>query len=151
MSWERPDAATIFRAIESYLRTVYGDAGAPKPVRDRVEKLRAAPAGKLLDCDVFECDDRAAPARYALRLGNKAYPHMKLVIERAPDGKSHLFRADTHDRHIRPRPDSKEYAAFTQLMQANQQAAAEVEAAWAKEGIATFKEYLRRDLARRGM
>jgi hypothetical protein len=71
------------------------------------------------------------------------------VIERSPDGRAHLFRADTHDRHIRPKPESREYAAFTELMKQNQSLAEQIEAAWAERGLNTFKSYLRRDLASR--
>jgi hypothetical protein len=74
---------------------------------------------------------------------------MKMVIERSPDGRSHLFRADTHDRHIRPKPDSREYAAFTELMKMNQTLAEQIEGDWAERGLNTFKSYLRRDLASR--
>ena len=150
MASSRPAAAVVFAAIDAYLRTVYGSAGPPSAVRDRVATLRAAPAEELFDSPVFERDPaNQPPARFALRLGNKFYPHMKLVIERSPDGRSHLFRADTHDRHVRPPAGSREHAQFCQLMELNQKAAEAVEAEWARLGVPTFKEYLRQDLARR--
>ena len=74
---------------------------------------------------------------------------MKLVIERAPDGRGHLFRADTHDKHIRPNPQSREGRAFAELMAMNQKFAEAIEAEWASRGLATFKQFLREDLARR--
>mgnify|MGYP000446834360 CR=1 FL=1 len=55
------------------------------------------------------------PIRYALRLGNLSYPHMKLIIDRSPDGKGYLLRADTHDAHIQPKAGSREQAAFPLL------------------------------------
>ena len=85
----------------------------------------------------------------SLRLGNPWYPHMKLTIERAPDGKTSLFRADTHDRHIHVGPESPEYAAFCQMMEKNQSLASRIEAAWESGGLPTFKSFLRQDLARR--
>ena len=149
MNWPRPSAPVVYAAIDAYLRTIYGAAGPPSAVRDRVATLRAAPPEDLFDSPVFEPDPAQPPARFALRLGNKFYPHMKLVIERSPDGRSHLFRADTHDRHVRPPPGSREHAQFCQLMELNQKAAEAVEAEWARLGVPTFKEYLRQDLARR--
>jgi hypothetical protein len=139
-------------AVDAYVTVSYGGGGpssAPSAVRQRLETLRACPAEQFFDCPVFEPDDKQSPTRYALRLGNAFYPHMKLVVERSPDGKTFLFRADTHDRHIRPAPESREYKAFCELMQMNQKSAEAVEVEWAKRGVPTFKEYLRRDLERR--
>jgi hypothetical protein len=115
----------------------------------RLDTLRAAPPESFFDSPVLERDDQRPPARYALRLGNHFYPHMKLVIERAPNGRACLFRADTHDRHIRPAPDSRDYKAFAELMAKNQALSEQIESEWAKRGVPTFKEYLRQDLARR--
>jgi len=89
------------------------------------------------------------PVRLSLRLGNQWYPHMKLVVEQAPDGQTSLFRADTHDRHIQVDPSSKDYAAFCELSQKNQSLAGRIEAIWESNALPTFKSFLRNDLARR--
>jgi hypothetical protein len=94
-------------------------------------------------------DNRDGPARYALRLGNRHYPHMKLVIDRAPDGRSYLLRADTHDAHCQPRPGSRESAAFAELARQNRAVAEAIEARWEAVGLPTFKKFLRDDLERR--
>jgi hypothetical protein len=94
-------------------------------------------------------DNRDGPARYALRLGNRHYPHMKLVIDRAPDGRSYLLRADTHDAHCQPRPGSRESAAFLELARQNRAIAEAIEARWEAVGLPTFKKFLRDDLERR--
>jgi hypothetical protein len=99
---------------------------------------------------VFEREAASpSPGKYSLRLGNRHYPHMKLVVERAPDGRGYLMRADTHDAHVRPAPGSRDYAVFIQLMELNRQVADQIEAAWEGQGIPTFKSFLREDLARR--
>jgi hypothetical protein len=167
MSWAKPPPTLVWDAIRAYLEVVYGAGAsttspaaaagsstpaspqAPTAVRDRLDTLRATPPGDFFDSPVFERDDPKTPTRYALRLGNKLYPHMKFVIERSPDGRTFLFKADTHDQHIRPKPESREYRAFTELMKLNQQTAEGVEAEWARRGMPTFKGYLRQDLARR--
>jgi hypothetical protein len=117
----------------------------------RLETLRNTPPDSFYECPVFERDNAGGkpPTRYAIRLGNKVYPHMKIVIEPAPHGGGHLFRADTHDRHIRPAPTSREYKSFCELMETNQALAEEIEAEWARMGLATFKQFLRQDLAAR--
>src|SRR5688500_15069207 len=151
MSWEKPSPAQVWRAIETYLAVAYGRAAPPAAVRTRLDALRSADEATFYDNASLERDAKEQPAaKYALRLGNPVYPHMKLVIEPSPDGRSHLFRADTHDQHVRPAPESKEHAMFCQLMDANQKFAQAIDDGWAKAGVPTFKEYLRRDLERRG-
>lgn len=163
-AWERPDPRTVWRAIESYLRHAYpppggasaGGAAAPTPpsaVRTRLETLRSTPEAVFYQCPVLE---RAGgepgdpfPNRYSLRLGNRLYPHMKLVIDRAPDGRSYLLRADTHDSHCQPRPGSPEQAAFAELSRHNRELADRIESAWEADHLPTFKQFLRDDLARR--
>ena len=151
MSWEKPRVEDVWQAIDAYLATAYPDGKTPSAVAQRVETLRNTPPEQFYQCAVFEKDDPAEPTRYAIRLGNKFYPHMKLVIERTPDGAGHLFRADTHDRHIRPAPDSREFKAFEELMRMNQQLSEAIETEWARVGVTTFKQYLRQDLTRRGL
>ncbi|MEA2711708.1 MAG: hypothetical protein QOF78_4309 [Phycisphaerales bacterium] len=150
MSWSKPSVPLVWAAIEVYVGLAYAGAAPPSAVRDRLASVRATGDADFYDSPVFERDDARPPTRYSLRLGNKVYPHMKLVIERAPDGRGHLFRADTHDKHIRPAPNSREARVFAELMKVNQKFAEEIEAAWANRGgIATFKQFLRDDLARR--
>ncbi|RYG69921.1 hypothetical protein EON80_08900 [bacterium] len=76
---------------------------------------------------------------------------MKLVIEPAPDGAGHLFRADTHDAHCLPSPTSNEYAAVNALIESNGRIANAIETAWLNAGLPTFRGYLKADLARRAV
>jgi hypothetical protein len=157
MGWHKPEPALVWRAVTTYLSIAYdGVAGTsgvpastPSAVRSRIESLRLAPSSDFYASPVFERDNPAAATRFSLRLGNRHYPHMKLVIERSPDGHGHLLRADTHDAHCRPAPGSRDYHVFNQLMEQNRQVAEQIEAAWEGQGIATFKAYLREDLERR--
>ena len=148
MPWSRPDFSTLFKAIEVYLKFAYPGAAPPHAVRGRLDTLRASESN-LYESPAWERDSANPPSRYALRLGNVSYPHMKLVIEPAPDNIGHLMRADTHDKHIAVPPGSREHAAFAQLMGRNHEIATAIEQAWTSAGIPTFKEYLRQDLARR--
>jgi hypothetical protein len=148
MIWQPPDPADLWRAIDLYLSIAY-PASPPTAVRSRLESLRAALPESLYASPSFERLPPASPTKLSLRLGNYFYPHMKLVIERAPDGSRPLFRADTHDRHVQPAPDSPEAAAFAQLSRENQSLSQRIEAAWDEHGLPTFKGFLREDLARR--
>jgi hypothetical protein len=150
MEWQKPSPAEVWRAVEVYVKHAYAGAAPSTSTQSRLDSLRLADAdtfyaGSLLERDASE----PAPRKYSLRLGNRFYPHMKLVIEATPDSAGHMFRADTHDKHIRPAPDSKEYALFCQLMENNQKLSESIESAWEEAGLPTFKQYLRDDLARR--
>ena len=148
MSWQRPDPATVFKAIDVYVKIAFPTGSPPASVGKRIETLRASQSA-IFDSAAWELDTPAETARYGLRLGNATYPHMKLVIERAPDGHAYLMRADTHDKHITVAPGSPEHAAFAQLMKRNQEIASAIESAWTAADIPTFKQYLRKDLERR--
>ena len=149
MPAELPPPEALWRAIDLYLREAYDGQPPKRDVQVRLDALRQAPA--VYQDKAFE---RAGPAdgppeRLALRLGNRTYPHMKLLCEASPDGAGYLFKCDTHDRHCCPPATSKEYPLFLQLMAANEAVARRVEAAWDAAGVATFKQFLRDDLARR--
>jgi hypothetical protein len=171
MEWQKPASATLWRAIGTYLRLAYeGDAagaggfpsGTPSAVRAKLQVLRATDERDLFDSNVFERDPGPAghahaasvqnggrPRRYCLRLGNRNYPHMKMVVDRAPDGRGYLLRADTHDNHVRPKPGSRDEKPFLELMEKNRVVADAIESAWEQEGLPTFKRFLREDLERR--
>lgn len=147
-NWQRPTAGDLEQALQLYIEHAYVGAAPPTAVRQRTDAVRAA-GDAPFDCPAMEREAGDDPARFNLRLGNRFYPHMKLVVERSPEGRSHLFRADTHDRHIQPPPGSKEADAFRELMAKNLSVANAIEAAWEAAGLPTFKQYLREDLARR--
>jgi hypothetical protein len=148
LTWQLPSSSVLWRAIEVYLKNAYRGAP-PAAVRSRLETLRSLAEGDLYESGVFEQERDSPLGRLRLRLGNEFYPHMKLVIERAPDNTTYLFRADTHDQHCMPAPQSRDYPSFCQLMEQNQTMAQAIESAWEQEGIPTFKSFLRQDLARR--
>ena len=148
MDWEKPTVETAWKAIDAYLRLAYSESPSPN-VASRLASLRGLSAEQFFASPTLERTSKDAPTRFDLRLGNRWYPHMKLTIERSPDRAAHLFRADTHDRHIQPAPGSRDYEAFRALMEKNQQLAGQIESAWEAQGLPTFKSYLREDLARR--
>ncbi|HXE53332.1 MAG TPA: hypothetical protein VN541_09970, partial [Tepidisphaeraceae bacterium] len=118
MNWEKPAISDFWKAVEIYLAQAY-DGPPPATVRSRLDALGATPPEALFDAPTFEATPKEDPVRLSLRLGNRWYPHMKLVVERSPDGRGSLFRADSHDRHIQVDPSSREYAALRQLRENN--------------------------------
>ena len=150
MSADLPNASQVWTAIDVYLRCAYESSSPPKPVQNRLDSLRAAGENAhFFQSLVLERDSQEAPKKFGLRLGNRFYPHMKLIIEQRPDSRGYLFRADTHDRHACPPKDSREHGAFCELMEENQKVAQAIEAAWGEGGLPTFKTFLKEDLARR--
>ena len=174
MTWQKPSPRVVWKAIGVYLAAAYDGppadppgvpGGTPSAVRARLETLRSTPDPAFYDCPVLEQAPAASsavssaaaagregdegPTRYALRLGNRSYPHMKLVIERSPDGRTYLLRADTHDAHIQPKPGSRDYLAFQELSRINHALAEQIESGWEAAGLPTFKKFLREDLERR--
>jgi hypothetical protein len=144
-----PDPSDCFRAIDVYLKHAYA-AEPTTTVKSQVATLKGWPGDPYKSPLFARTGNGGVTQRYSMRLGNQHYPHMKLALELSPAGDRYLFRADTHDRHVCPPAGSPEHRAFAELMQKNQQIAETIEAAWAKEGLATFKTYLKEDLARRG-
>jgi hypothetical protein len=139
--WERPAREDVLRAVEAYLAAAYDAAAPPPAVAERLATLRCATEGSFYDCGAFEPVGNG----YALRLGNRYYPHMKLVVEAGPGGCS-LFRADTHDRHFHDLVEPSEKLA--ELMSRNATIARAIEEAWAACGLLTAREHLRRELSR---
>ena len=145
---ERPSPSLVVRAIDAYLRCAY-EGAPPESVAARADEVRRASAGALYDCPAFERDAPPGVVRYALRLGNSCYPHMKLVIEHLPARDAWFFRADTHDDHVVVEPSDPDYRAFQALTARNRAIAAAIESAWALDGLDTFRAFLRRDLESR--
>jgi len=148
LEWEKPDPPVVLRAIEIYVGIAYG-ANPPRGVSAYAERLRSLPRAEFYASPCFEATPEADPTRFSLRLGNRHYQHMKLVVERAPAGRGFLFRVDTHDLHACPDPTAPDYGDFRRLMAVNRSLGQEIEAAWAREGMPTFKSFLKSDLERR--
>jgi len=142
MAFERPAPAEVWKAIEAYLSVAY-DGPPPRAVAERLARLRAADEVVFYECEAFE------PCRegHALRLGNRFYPHMKLVLEPAPGGRF-VFRADTHDRHFLDLVDASQ-PGLQELIARNAATARAIEEAWSGCGIHTAREDLREQVARR--
>jgi hypothetical protein len=143
-----PDPELVWKAIDTYLGLAYAGGDQPLAVQTALAALDAS-AVPFYENPALVPDLHKPPTRYSLRLGNRHYPHMKLSLELSPDDSVWLFRVDAHDKHACPSPKAPEYSAFCQLMMENQELVGRIESAWAEQGLATFKTYLRDDLARR--
>jgi CheY-like chemotaxis protein len=106
-------------------------------VAERLSKLRRATDAALYDCDAFERTDD----RLALRLGNRFYPHMKLVVEPSPSRQA-LFRADAHDDHVLALVGPS-HPGLDELMAKNQAIARAIEESWSALHLPTAGDYWR--------
>lgn len=148
MSTALPNRAEVLAAVDLYLAAAYEGAACPAAVQRAVQELRDWP-DDVYACPVFARNRRTDSSVQCLRLGNRFYPHMKLLIEPAPGNRGWLFRADTHDQHLCPPTDHPEYAAIAKMREENHRLATAIDRAWTEAGMETFATFLRRDLDRR--
>ena len=74
--------------------------------------------------------------RYTLRLGNRNYPFMKLVLQEHLLRGEFIFGVDTHDE-MEIKPDFPDYDAWVAVRRFNSQLKKEIEARFRSEGLAT--------------
>jgi hypothetical protein len=143
-----PNPDEVLKAVDTYVEVAYGSDPLPLNVQTQLSVLRSW-KGPFFRAPVIASDGGQPPKRYSIRLGNKHYPHMKLAIERSPDGQGYLFRPDTHDAHCLPPAGHPEHAAYREMMEKNRELASKIEVSLEKKGLATFKSFLQQDLAKR--
>jgi len=73
---------------------------------------------------------------------------MKLVIEPTPDRAGHMFRADTHDKHIRPRQFQRVWQWSPSSWRTSQKTRRIDRGGLDVSGLPPSKRFLREDLAR---
>ena len=148
MAGNAPIISDVRSAIDIYLEHAYGAGDPPGAVKAAVRQLRQADDAEMLALPVWE-RDRAQPCcRYCLRLGNRFYPHMKLVLERRPDGLGYVFRVDGHDQHVMARSTGNDCEAFQEVIRHDAEIAAAIEAAWEQHGLTTTRGFVDSHAAR---
>jgi hypothetical protein len=133
-------------AVELYLKIAYPDAELPPPVQRRLSWPETASTEELFSKPPFERAGKSADAEgmiYALRLGNRRYPHMKLQIQPWPNPAGFMLSVNTHDQVAGIDVGSADAEAFRSLQEENQRLKELIERAWEDEGLPTFLNYLR--------
>jgi two-component system chemotaxis response regulator CheY len=122
------NAGVVDRAVELYLELAYGAAAAPGRVPD-------TGTGEALGRFQREQvgDDRV---RYAMRLGNRNYPFMKLVLQEHLVPGEFYFAVDTHDE-MDIKPEYPDYAQFMAVRRFNRSLKLAIEARFLQEGLPT--------------
>ncbi|HVJ83797.1 MAG TPA: hypothetical protein VNC50_22205 [Planctomycetia bacterium] len=86
---------------------------------------------------------------FAFRVGNRHYPHMKVLIRSTNESPGYVLAVDTHDEFgCIPLPEG-EREAVAELRAANRKLGKEVETAWEAAGLPTQSSILRAYLARK--
>jgi CheY-like chemotaxis protein len=117
---------------------VYLDQAWPGREKEKMPKLVDGASGADLLAGFTDESSRrggSGSRRYALRLGNMRYAHMKLVLEEQLVAGLYIFLVDTHDPDIRP--DFPDYDAWQALKEHNRRLKERIELGWHSAGIHT--------------
>ncbi len=139
MRLEDLNPALFELGLAIYLHHAYEECETPAAARIDVSGLKTAN-------DVLELFTEEVPPNpggeshrhLVLRLGNCAYPHMKLALMEFVDPGEWFWSVDTHDRaHISK--DSPDWPLWKALRKRNLEIKGRVEQAWREAGITTAR------------
>ena len=135
----------LTKAVESYLELAYRGGTKPRWVPDLDLPVDATPVDLLA---LFQADhsDSDRP-RYTMRLGNRNYPFMKLVLQEHIVEGAFLFAVDTHDE-MEIKPNYPDYDAWQAVRRFNHDLKVGIERRFEQIGLSTSAE-LRDEVARR--
>ncbi len=134
------------KAVELYLKIAYPDSEIPASVSRRLIWPETASNAELFSKPPFERAGKSASNSemiYALRLGNRRYPHMKLQIQPWANPEGFMLSVNTHDQVAGLDVGPADAEAFRDLQEDNQRLKERIERAWEEEGLPTFLNYLR--------
>lgn len=128
---------TVQRAVGIYLDLAYGGSAVPRRLPNLALPASAKPAEILaLFAKDVVADGEQRRVRYTLRLGNRNYPFMKLVLQEHLLRGEFIFGVDTHDE-MEIKPDFPDYEAWLAVRRFNRKLKLDIEAQLAAEGIPT--------------
>jgi hypothetical protein len=140
-----PSPEQICLAVEIYLKHAY-EGSVPESVQPLLPGPDVDPAAWLVG-PTAECDPPEATLETlrssAFRLGNFAYPHMKLRVSRPPHRPVFLFSVDSHDAVLQAKPGTPDYAMLQELKAHNAKVADAILADWDAAELPTERGYLR--------
>jgi hypothetical protein len=140
-----PSLEEIRNAVEIYLKHAYGGA-IPDSIHLLLPGPDVDPAAWLVG-PTAECDPPGATVKNlrssAFRLGNFAYPHMKLRVSRPPNRDVFLFSVDAHDAILQAKPGTDDFAMLQELKTHNAKVAEAILADWDAAKLPTERRYLR--------
>jgi CheY-like chemotaxis protein len=125
----------LSRAIDIYLSLAWpGREDEKRPEFD----ARASGSGLLENFDDESKEEGGEiNHRFVKRLGNKNYPHMKLVVEECLIPDEFFLAVDTHDE-LELKPDYPDYDAWQALKAKNRAIKDAIEARWREADLPTY-------------
>ena len=139
---------TVAAAIAAYQEIAYGTAGRTRRGPDLASCQDAEGVLALFHKECIEPVPGHPCVRYSLRLGNRNYPFMKLVLQEHLVAGEFFFAVDTHDQ-MDIRPDFPDYEAWMAVRRFNRDLKQQIEAEFDRRGLDTAS-CLRRAVAARG-
>jgi len=119
-------------ATDIYLKKAYPE-GAPAGILSKADSLHQFhTVQELMGWGDLEHEKN----RHSLRLGNKNYPHMKLVF--MIKGNCNLFYVDAHDSHFEVNKDTPGYEGLVALRKVNKKLKKSIESTWMSENLPVF-------------
>jgi CheY-like chemotaxis protein len=134
MELDTISAEVIDHALRLYLSVAW-----PGQEEKRRPDLTIEGAGETALSGFTDESRRDGDRRWALRLGNSQYPHMKMVVEEYLLPGEYVFAVDTHDQ-LELKPDYPDYDKWQAVKETNRKIKVEIEECWRKEGIPTYSE-----------
>ncbi len=144
-----PQVHILKKAIDIYLPLAYPTGNIPEVVQARIAPVIASADSDVIKPEWFEPADKDGRAVYRLRLGQAAYPHMKLNVEESPDASGYLLLADAHDNHLMAPETSPDAKFLSELRKNNAELVEKIQSAWTQAGLPTFRNYFRAMMERR--
>ncbi|CAM2006996.1 response regulator [Acanthopleuribacter pedis] len=129
-------------ATQVFLKHAY-PKGVPSAIQEMSDSLASlATKDELLAWSRLEKEN----GRYHLRLGNHAYPHMKLAFLIDQDQGHPVFYVDAHDSHFNLPPNVPGHEKLLALRKFNKELKKEIEAALIRENLHVFGEKPQREI-----
>lgn len=129
-------AEMVQKAIAVYQDLAYGTGGRPRrpvepPAGGGVDSLLA-----MFQKEQVETIPGYPCHRYSLRLGNRNYPFMKLMLQEHLVAGEFFFAVDTHDQ-MEIKPDYPDYEQWTAVRRFNRELKRQIEQGFANAGLDT--------------
>ena len=124
----------LHRAVGIYWGKAYSDTGSMPNFMNR-EAAGPEAVLALFSKTVVETEGQQC-TRYTLRLGNRNYPFMKLLLQEHLIADEYYFGVDSHDE-MNIKPEYPDYEAWTRVLEFNQELKRDIEAGFAEAGLDT--------------
>lgn len=138
MKLEELTAAMVSRAIDAYLELAYGAAskGRDRPDLALGPKTGGEAVLGLFQRESIDGESGSALCRFTMRLGNRNYPFMKLLMQEHIVQGEFYFAVDTHD-HLEIKPDFPDYDAWQAVRRFNLEMKRKIESRFLELGLPT--------------